>query len=78
MAASGIDVWNPAFDVTPGELITGIVTEHGVAYKEEGRPFDIRGFLKSPGARPPLGPHEPQPRDDRCVGGLFHDDVRLG
>ncbi len=25
------DVWNPAFDVTPAELIAGIVTEHGVA-----------------------------------------------
>lgn len=24
------DVYNPAFDVTPGHLITGIVTEHGV------------------------------------------------
>ena len=23
-------VWNPAFDVTPAELITGWVTEHGV------------------------------------------------
>jgi methylthioribose-1-phosphate isomerase len=23
-------VWNPAFDVTPGELITGIITEKGV------------------------------------------------
>ena len=28
---SGIDVWNPAFDITPAELITGgIVTEFGV------------------------------------------------
>jgi len=26
----GIDVWNPAFDVTPANLITGIVTERGV------------------------------------------------
>lgn len=23
IAASGIDVWNPSFDVTPAELITG-------------------------------------------------------
>ncbi len=23
-------MWNPAFDVTPAELITGIITEHGV------------------------------------------------
>lgn len=29
-APDGIDVYNPAFDVTPAELITGIVTENGV------------------------------------------------
>lgn len=34
----GIECWNPAFDVTPADLITGgIVTEHGV-YK----PDDIK------------------------------------
>ena len=26
----GVEIWNPAFDVTPAELITGIVTEYGV------------------------------------------------
>ncbi|XP_062454459.1 methylthioribose-1-phosphate isomerase [Rhea pennata] len=31
VAAPGIDVWNPAFDVTPHELITGgLITETGV------------------------------------------------
>ncbi|XP_030848713.1 methylthioribose-1-phosphate isomerase [Strongylocentrotus purpuratus] len=30
IAAPGIRGWNPAFDVTPADLITGIVTEHGV------------------------------------------------
>jgi methylthioribose-1-phosphate isomerase len=30
IAPSGTDVRNPAFDVTPAELITGIVTEEGV------------------------------------------------
>ena len=31
IAAEGIDVWNPAFDVTPASLITGgIITEKGV------------------------------------------------
>ncbi|KAM5170053.1 methylthioribose-1-phosphate isomerase [Mantella aurantiaca] len=30
VAAPGIEVWNPAFDVTPHELITGIITEIGV------------------------------------------------
>lgn len=27
IAAPGISVWNPAFDVTPAELIAGIITE---------------------------------------------------
>lgn len=28
---TGINCWNPAFDVTPADLITGgVVTEHGV------------------------------------------------
>lgn len=29
-APDGIDVYNPAFDVTPAELIAGIITENGV------------------------------------------------
>jgi methylthioribose-1-phosphate isomerase len=29
LAAPGIDVWNPGFDVTPGQLITGFFTEKG-------------------------------------------------
>jgi len=28
-APEGIKVYSPAFDVTPGELVTGIVTEEG-------------------------------------------------
>lgn len=31
MAPEGVKVFNPAFDVTDNELITGIITEHGVA-----------------------------------------------
>ena len=30
-APKGIDVYNPAFDITPAELVTAIVTERGVA-----------------------------------------------
>ena len=30
-APDGISVINPAFDMTPPELITGIITEKGVA-----------------------------------------------
>lgn len=30
VAPDGIGVYNPAFDVTPARLITGIITEHGI------------------------------------------------
>jgi methylthioribose-1-phosphate isomerase len=29
-AADGVKVYNPAFDVTPAQLITGIITEKGI------------------------------------------------
>lgn len=36
VAAPGIGTWNPAFDVTPGELVTGgIITENGIVMPEE-------------------------------------------
>ncbi|OWF34861.1 methylthioribose-1-phosphate isomerase-like [Mizuhopecten yessoensis] len=42
IAAPGIDCWNPAFDVTPAELITGgIITEHGVF-----KPSELQHKLK--------------------------------
>jgi methylthioribose-1-phosphate isomerase len=31
MAPDGVEVQNPAFDVTPNELITAIITDKGVA-----------------------------------------------
>jgi methylthioribose-1-phosphate isomerase len=30
VAPIGVSVYNPAFDVTPAELISGIITERGV------------------------------------------------
>ncbi|EXJ71052.1 S-methyl-5-thioribose-1-phosphate isomerase [Cladophialophora psammophila CBS 110553] len=36
-AAVGIDVWNPAFDVTPAELVDGVITEVGVVEKVDGK-----------------------------------------
>ncbi|MFW7381232.1 MAG: S-methyl-5-thioribose-1-phosphate isomerase [Oligoflexus sp.] len=30
ISPDGVDVWNPSFDMTPGELITGLITELGV------------------------------------------------
>ena len=41
----GIQVWNPAFDVTPYSLITAIITEVGVIERAADAPFDIRGFV---------------------------------
>ncbi|KAJ7956000.1 Methylthioribose-1-phosphate isomerase [Quillaja saponaria] len=45
VAASGISVWNPAFDVTPASLISGIITEKGVITKTSADAFDIRDFI---------------------------------
>jgi len=42
IAAEGISCWNPAFDVTPASLITGIITERGVF-----RPDDLIKELSS-------------------------------
>lgn len=36
IAPKGVSTFNPAFDVTPAELVTAIITERGVAYP----PFD--------------------------------------
>lgn len=46
VAASGISVWNPAFDVTPANLISGIITEKGVITKNRDEAFDIKGFVQ--------------------------------
>ncbi|KIX06934.1 S-methyl-5-thioribose-1-phosphate isomerase [Rhinocladiella mackenziei CBS 650.93] len=45
IAAVGIDVWNPAFDVTPAELIDGVITEVGVVEKVNGK-FDFRSIFQ--------------------------------
>ena len=44
IAADGIDVWNPAFDVTPAELIDGVITEVGVVTKADNR-FDFTAIF---------------------------------
>ncbi|HEY9828745.1 MAG TPA: s-methyl-5-thioribose-1-phosphate isomerase, partial [Stenomitos sp.] len=36
----GVEFYNPAFDVTPAELITGLITEHGVV-----APADLQATL---------------------------------
>ncbi|GLT98801.1 hypothetical protein SLE2022_162810 [Rubroshorea leprosula] len=46
IAASGISVWNPAFDVTPANLIAGIITEKGVITRTAADAFDIQDFIE--------------------------------
>ena len=41
IAAMGIDVWNPAFDVTPASLIDGVITEKGVVEKSSDGSFSF-------------------------------------
>ena len=45
-AANGIDVWNPAFDVTPAELIDGVVTEIGVIERGPDGKFDFGSIFE--------------------------------
>jgi methylthioribose-1-phosphate isomerase len=41
VAAEGVAVWNPAFDVTPADLVTAFITDRGVlAPAELARTFD--------------------------------------
>lgn len=49
IAAEGINVWNPAFDVTPAELIDGIITEIGVAEKDESGKFRLKALFEEGG-----------------------------
>jgi len=53
VAAPGIESWNPAFDVTPAPLITGIVTEKGLVGRVAEGPaaFDVAGFLATEESR---------------------------
>ena len=40
-----VQVWNPAFDVTPARLIAGIITEHGLVPKgSQGFQVSHRGM----------------------------------
>ena len=47
IAPKGVDVFNPAFDVTPAELVTAIITERGIAYPPFGKSL---AALKRPGS----------------------------
>ncbi|KAE8365766.1 Methylthioribose-1-phosphate isomerase [Aspergillus caelatus] len=47
IAAKGINVWNPAFDITPGALIDGIITEKGVVEKDSDGLFHLEELFKA-------------------------------
>ena len=38
----GVEFYNPAFDVTPADLITGIITEKGVVAPADLQKFEIK------------------------------------
>ena len=44
-APKSMPCWNPAFDVTPPDLITGIITEKGVIEKGSDGKFDVVSFV---------------------------------
>lgn len=46
-APAGVPVWNPAFDVTPAELIHGIITERGIL--QSPFPASIERFMQRAG-----------------------------
>ncbi|KAI9845702.1 MAG: S-methyl-5-thioribose-1-phosphate isomerase [Thelocarpon superellum] len=53
IAAPGIDVWNPAFDVTPAELVDGIITERGVIEKGGDGTFSFHHLFGPSGSPGP-------------------------
>ena len=47
IAANGIGIWNPSFDVTPAALIDGIITEVGVVEKGLDGVFHMEDVFKA-------------------------------
>ena len=45
MAPDGVKVFNPAFDVTDHSLVTGIITEKGIAYPPFDKAFERMGIV---------------------------------
>jgi len=51
--AANVRVYNPAFDVTPANLVSGVITEHGIAHTtEELSQLITRSSLNTPRAHP--------------------------
>jgi methylthioribose-1-phosphate isomerase len=47
-APKGVKVYNPAFDVTPADLITGIVTEYGIIHPPYVKNIKNKFIIPSP------------------------------
>lgn len=45
-APAGIQVWNPAFDVTPANYIAGIITEKGVIRPDSEGKLNVESFVR--------------------------------
>jgi len=46
IAPDNMDVWNPAFDVTPASLIEAIITDKGIIEKQTETAFNIPQYIK--------------------------------
>ncbi|MEV0851453.1 S-methyl-5-thioribose-1-phosphate isomerase [Nocardia fluminea] len=60
-------VFNPAFDVTPTDLVTAVVTENGVVYRNSNS-FDAQGraiAAAEPGSRSAVTAHDDPPATSR-------------
>lgn len=44
-AVHAMQVWNPSFDVTPADLIAGIITEKGMVPKSSSDGFKVSAML---------------------------------
>jgi methylthioribose-1-phosphate isomerase len=64
IAPTGVRVANPAFDVTPSELVTAIVTERGIARQPLARTLP-RLFAGAESARPARAERKAEPRKQR-------------
>jgi methylthioribose-1-phosphate isomerase len=47
VAPEGVEAWNPAFDVTPAELITGWITEAGLVCPPYDRPSSTKPLTRA-------------------------------
>jgi len=54
VAADGIGIWNPCFDVVPGTLVEGIVTERGLVPRDhDSGGHAVRAFMEALGLLTP-------------------------